>query len=126
MIAVETRGADSFAQSLAAGVQIELPAITSIATSLGAKRVSAAAFELAQRGPVESIVVSDAAALAGCYDLLNEHRILVEPACGASVAALSTDSPLLAAAQDVVVVVCGGVGVSVEQLAAWRVQLTPA
>jgi hypothetical protein len=53
------------AQSLARGARVELPAITSIATSLGAKRVAARAFELCQERPVRSQVVDDRAALAG-------------------------------------------------------------
>jgi L-serine/L-threonine ammonia-lyase len=40
VIAVETHGADSLAQSMAAGERIELPGISSIATSLGARKVS--------------------------------------------------------------------------------------
>lgn len=39
MIAAETHGADSFAQSVAAGERITLSAITSIATPLGARLV---------------------------------------------------------------------------------------
>src|SRR3970282_2783441 len=41
VIAVETEGADSFARSVRSGRRVELAAITSIATSLGASRVCA-------------------------------------------------------------------------------------
>lgn len=41
VIATETIGADSFAQSLEQGRRVELDAITSVATSLGARQVSA-------------------------------------------------------------------------------------
>ena len=40
VIGVETHGADAMAQSLAAGKLVELPAITSIARTLGAPKVS--------------------------------------------------------------------------------------
>lgn len=49
VLAVETLGADSLAQSVAAGQRITLPAITSVATSLGARQVCAQAFEWTQR-----------------------------------------------------------------------------
>jgi L-serine/L-threonine ammonia-lyase len=119
VIAVETAGADSYAQALKAGGVVELPAISSIATSLGARAVSRKALALAARRPIESVVVSDAQAVAGCLSLLEEHRVVVEPACGASIAALDADSEALRDAKHVVVVVCGGVGASADQLQAW-------
>jgi L-serine/L-threonine ammonia-lyase len=119
VIAVETLGADSYAQALHANRLIELPAISSIATSLGARTVSKDALALAARHPIESVVVSDQDAVAGCLSLLNEHRVVVEPACGASIAALDADIPTLRRAENIVVIVCGGVGTSIDQLQAW-------
>jgi L-serine/L-threonine ammonia-lyase len=124
VVAVETRGADSLAQSLSAGFGIELPAITSIATSLGARAVCARALELAHEHALESVVVTDAEAVAACLDFLDEHRVLVEPACGASLAALASASTVLAAARRVDVIVCGGVGASAAQLLRWRDELS--
>ena len=117
VIAAETAGADSFAQAVRAGAPVMLPRISSIATSLGARQVCERAFELAQAHPIESIVVSDAAAVAACEEILLEHRMLVEPACGASVAALHGASAHLKQARSVVVILCGGVGVTAQQLA---------
>ena len=45
VVAAETFGADSMAQSLDAGRLIKLPAITSVAKSLGADQVSTVIFE---------------------------------------------------------------------------------
>jgi L-serine/L-threonine ammonia-lyase len=120
VVAVETAGADSLAQSLQAGCAVTLPAITSIATSLGARAVCAQSLRLAREHPVESVVVSDAAAVAGCLALLDDHRVLTEAACGASLAALHSASGLIARAQRVAVVVCGGVGVTAAQLQYWH------
>ena len=116
VIAAETAGADSFAQAVRAGAPTLLPQITSIATSLGARRVCDRAFDLTKEHPIESIVVSDAAAVAACEDVLLEHRVLVEPACGASVAALNSMSTFLKEASSVVVILCGGVGTTSRQL----------
>jgi len=122
VIAAETAGADSFAQAVRAGAPAMLPKISSIATSLGARQVCDRAFDLAKAHPIESVVVSDAAAVAACEEVLLEHRVLVEPACGASVAALHGASAYLQEARSVVVILCGGVGVTAQQLAQWSAQ----
>jgi L-serine/L-threonine ammonia-lyase len=119
VFAVETEGADSYAQSIAAGQLVELPRIASIATSLGARRVSAHAFGLAQEHPIRPVVVSDAAAVDACLRFMDDHRVVVEPACGASLALAYGMHPALADYRDVLVIVCGGVTATVEQLQAW-------
>lgn len=119
VIAVETEGADSLAQSIRAGRRIKLPAIRSIATSLGATQVCEQAFEWTRRHPVQSIVVTDAAALSACRRFLADQRLLVEPACGASLAAVYDGAPALEALASVLVVVCGGVTMTAEQLQEW-------
>jgi L-serine/L-threonine ammonia-lyase len=119
VIAAETQGADSYARSLEAGRRVELDAITSIATSLGARTVCAEALAKARLHPIESVVVTDAQAVAGSIRLLDEHRVLVEPACGASVAALEKGAKALAGATSALVIVCGGVGIHASQLQRW-------
>jgi len=119
VVAAETRGADSYAQALAAGKPVMLPKIDSIASSLGAREVCSQSVDFARQFRIESVVVSDAQAVAGCMTLLDGHRILTEPACGASIAALTQKSSVLAVAKRVVVVVCGGVGISCQQLRDW-------
>ncbi|MGO4325875.1 serine/threonine dehydratase family protein [Cupriavidus sp. 2TAF22] len=119
VIAVETRGADSLAQSMQAGKRVTLEAITSIATSLGAKQVCERAFSLTQAYPVRSAVVSDRSALAACERFLDDHRILVEPACGASLALAYERAPELEPFRNVLVVVCGGVTATVDNLRSW-------
>lgn len=131
ILAVETRGADSLAASLEAGAHSTLPAITSIATSLGAVRVSDRTWELASKRPhqIQSVVLSDDEAAMGCWRLADDERIIVEPACGVSVA-LCYGGRLERALgrkvdprERVVIVVCGGCAVTVEQLAEWKTEL---
>jgi len=120
VIAVETQGADSLAQSVAAGERVELPAITSIATSLGARQVCAQAFEWTRRHPVRSVVVSDRQAVEACLGFALEHRMIVEPACGAALSQVAEPAaPALLGAKNVLVIVCGGVAASHEQLQDW-------
>lgn len=119
VIAVETEGASSLAQSVRAGKRIELPGITSVATSLGAKQVCEQAFGLTQTHPVECVVVSDAEAVAASRRFVDDHRVLVEPACGASLALAYRRTEALQRFETVLVIVCGGAGTTIEQLDAW-------
>ncbi|EHP43425.1 threonine dehydratase [Cupriavidus basilensis OR16] len=119
VIAAETVGADSYAASLAAGAPVALPAITSIATSLGAKSPCTEAVAWSARHPIASEVVTDKQAVGACLRFLAEHRIVVEPACGAALAALEREPAAVMAASDVLVIVCGGAGATAEQLQAW-------
>ena len=119
VIAVETAGADALAQSVLAGHRVELAAITSIATSLGARSVAPQALTLAQEHPVRSYVVSDNDAVQGCMRLMDDHRVVVEPACGAALAIGYLATTVLKEFDNVVVIVCGGVTATVEQLQQW-------
>jgi L-serine/L-threonine ammonia-lyase len=120
LIAVETEGADALAQSIEAGYRVELPAITSLATSLGARQVCEQAYHWSKTYPIYSVVVSDQAAVAACHNFLADHRILVEPACGASLAVVYHNAALLQTVNSILVIVCGGVTTTVEQLQQWH------
>lgn len=119
VVAVETAGADSFARSLAAGHRVTLASITSIATSLGARQVCEQAFRWSTLHPVQSAVVSDKASVYACKRFLDDHHVLVEPACGASLALLYEHSAALESFGTVLVIVCGGATATREQLQAW-------
>jgi L-serine/L-threonine ammonia-lyase len=119
VVAVETVGADSLAQSMQAGQRIELPAITSIATSLGARRVSEQAFAWSQEHAITSRVVTDKVAVDASLRFLDDHRVLVEPACGAALALAYDAQQALAQYRNIVVIACGGVTATLAQLHAW-------
>lgn len=126
VIAVETEGADSLAQSMRAGERIELPAITSVATSLGARQVCHGAIEATRDHDIRSHVVSDLEAVEACLRFLDDHRLLVEPACGASLAlAYGARPDALAGFRCPLIVVCGGATATAQQLAAWAARLRP-
>ncbi|MNO87112.1 Phenylserine dehydratase [compost metagenome] len=122
VLAVETEGAASLHAALQAGHPVELDRIASVATSLGAKRVADQALACARSHPLHSQLVSDRAALEACERFLLDHRILVEPACGAALALVTTPQAL-AAYGNVLVVVCGGATATLEQIQAWLKQL---
>jgi L-serine/L-threonine ammonia-lyase len=119
VVAVETAGAESYHAALAAGRTVELERIASVATSLGARRVCERAWQWSRERPISSIVLSDRRALAACDRFLDDHRILVEPACGASLAAVYDNEPQLAGFERIAVVVCGGATATIDQIRRW-------
>jgi Threonine dehydratase len=118
VIAVETEGAASFHAASQAGRLVELERINSVATSLGAKRVCEQAYRYSQTHDIQSVVVTDQAALDACKRLLHDHRVLVEPACGAALAAVYGQHSL-GNYQNVLIVVCGGATATLEQIEQW-------
>ena len=123
VIAVETEGAASLARSVEAGQRVELPAITSIATSLGAKQVCERAFDLTRTHDIQCELVSDKSALTACARFLEDHRILVEPACGAALALAYEDAAALGDYEKILMIVCGGATAGVDQQRKWLAEL---
>ncbi|MFO1392940.1 MAG: pyridoxal-phosphate dependent enzyme [Steroidobacteraceae bacterium] len=119
IIAVETEGAASFRAALVAGAPVELDRITSVATSLGARRVCERSVQWSREHAIRSVLVTDRSALAACERFLADHRILVEPACGASLAIPYELAGELAGYEDVLVIACGGVTATIDQIRRW-------
>jgi L-serine/L-threonine ammonia-lyase len=95
VVAVETQGAESFHIGMKAGKPVRLEGgITSIAKSLGATITSpnALSMSLKHPGKVVSIVVPDSAAVDACCRFADDHRCMVEPACGAALAGAAYDA----------------------------------
>jgi L-serine/L-threonine ammonia-lyase len=121
VIGVETEGTASFHSAIQANDLVELDAIRGVATSLGAKKVARNAFEAQKYHPTKSVVVTDGQAVSSCVRFLDDHRILVEPACGAALAPLYENLPDLASFRTIACIVCGGATVTAEQLRALSV-----
>ncbi len=120
VVAAETEGTASLAASLKQGRLATLDKVTGVAKTLGARTVARTAFEWATQHPVRSVVVTDADAIAACVRFADDHRCLVEPACGASLSVAYQRHRALEEAARIVVIVCGGIGVSLESMLAWR------
>lgn len=123
LVAVETEGAASLAAAVAAREHVALPAMTSIATSLAARQVCAQAFAISQTRLLHSVVVPDQAAVDACRRFIADQRLVVEPACGAALAAVYGKVPQLAPYRNVLVIVCGGVTATTQQLDQWAASL---
>lgn len=112
LIAVETRGADAFFQSIQAKEMITLPTITSKATSLGAKHVTPRLLKWASMHPIKSVVVTDEEAEQGARLFAKDKRILVELSAGAALSLAYHHHPVIRHCKTIVVIVCGGVNTS--------------
>ena len=105
----------------------DIPGITSLATTLGAVKVSARTYELATtRKQVKTFVLSDEEAMMGCWRLAEDERLLVELSCSVTVA-LCYGGRLEKALgrpvkkdDKVVIVVCGGSNVSLDMVTQWK------
>ena len=103
---VETVGADAMSQALAAGEPVTLPAITSIAKTLGAPSVSASTLDAAQKRLESVTVVTDEEAVGALRFILERLKVLTEPAASCTLAAAEKLRPNLGS--HVVLVLCGG------------------
>jgi L-serine/L-threonine ammonia-lyase len=91
-----------------------------VSAQTGARQVAAQAFEIGRRLDVRPHVVSDREAIDACLSFADDHRVVVEPACGASLALAYAGVPALRDREDVLLIVCGGAGVSHADLVAMR------
>lgn len=119
VFAVEPEGAASLQSSLLAGAVVEHPAPRSVASSLCVRRVADHLVPACRNRNVTALSVSDAQATHACVRLADEQGLVVEPACGAALAPLYANHSALAGLNDVVAIVCGGMVVTLDQLAAW-------
>ncbi|MFO0925509.1 MAG: threonine/serine dehydratase [Gemmataceae bacterium] len=118
IIGVETVGADAMAQAWAAGEIVELPAITSIARTLGSPKVSPFTFEAARRLAREVVVVPDAEAVAALVFLLERAKVLTEPAAACVLAAARRWRSAFTPTDHVVLLLCGG-NVALADVCGW-------
>lgn len=119
VIGVETVGADCMWQAMQAGRLVELPAITSIARTLGSPSASQMTLDIVSELVDELQVVSDAESLAELFFVLERCKILIEPAAACCVAAAHRKSPTFQPSDNIVILLCGG-NVSSEDLVAWH------
>ncbi|EEQ88583.1 threonine dehydratase [Blastomyces dermatitidis ER-3] len=154
ILALETRGAESLAKAVEKRSLVTLPAVSSQATSLAAIQVAERTLKNVLYPPegmkAHSFVMDDADAARGVLRLVDEHRLLVELACGLCVegivpvatnqgvnghanggpvggGALSSKLaqviPGFGPESRVVVIVCGGSNITVEVAAEYRERL---
>eukprot|EP00111_Clytia_hemisphaerica_P004090 TCONS_00011699-protein len=127
VIACETFGADSLNQAMKNNKLTTLPAIKSIAKSLGALTVAQEALDWTNKHKILPVQVTDQETISACYKYLNDFKSLVEPACGASLTLMYSDilqklleQGKLSNIDSVVIIVCGGHSLTIDNLLAWK------
>lgn len=123
LVTAEPEGCASFGASLSAGRVVTLENPSTVATSLAVCRVAPRAVEWASKHRILPVTVSDMEAVLACHRFADDHRVLVEPACGVTLATLYFAHPVLQEFKSVMAVVCGGIGVSTSQLSRWEREL---
>jgi L-serine/L-threonine ammonia-lyase len=116
IVTAETVGAESFFKTGQANELVELGRISSVATTLGAKKVAEEALEVSRTFTVVPYVVNDRQAVEACFRFADDHRVVVEPACGAALALVYQNVAALQAVENILLIVCGGVGVNYREL----------
>lgn len=105
---VETVGADAMAKAVAAGAPVTLPAITSIAKTLGAPYVTERTLEIARQYFESVTVVTDAEAVDALLFIAERLKVITEPAASCTLAAAEKLRENFKPDGHVVLVLCGG------------------
>jgi threonine dehydratase len=105
---VETEGADCMSRAITAGHPVTMPAITSIAKTLGAPAASDETLELVRRYVESVMVVSDTEAVVALRLLLERTKMLTEPAASCTLVAAERLREQFTPDSHVVLLLCGG------------------
>nr|CAH8828189.1 unnamed protein product [Trichobilharzia regenti] len=131
IITVENEGNDYLNRSLKSG-QLAVSKSSSFAASISSPLLTQRALQLAQCQPVSAITCTDAEAIDGVKRFLDDHGMLVDPACGAALSSVYSGylsrlqfEGRLPRTSNVVIIVGGGKGFSLRQLIDWENQMAP-
>lgn len=118
---VETEGADAMLQAFQAGHPVRLAAITSIAKTLGAPSVSERTFAIAKDYLEQVIRVSDQQTVKDLVYLLEQAKVLCEPAAACTLSAARVLAPKLPNNAKLGLILCGG-NTTLQNIQEWKTQ----
>ena len=107
VVGVEPRTAPTFAAALTAGEPVDVPVSGVAADALGATRLGAIAWAVANRTGARSVLVEDDDVVAARRLLWEQHRLVVEHGAATVVAALLSGAYAPDREERVVAVLCG-------------------
>ena len=117
LIACEVFGAHRLALAMAAEHPVLMSKLTSAVSSSGARSISPDAFAWTSRHNVLSEVVTDLEAIRAVKCFADRYNRVMDPSCGAVLAAVVRRRPAeLDAARELLVVIGGGIGMSYQDL----------
>lgn len=107
MVALEPERAPTLHAALAAGSPVDVEVSGIAADALGARRIGALAWEVAQRHPMSSLVLRDEDIVDAQRWLWQSLKLAVEPAAALPLAALRSGAWQARAGQRICLVLCG-------------------
>lgn len=107
VVALEPEGAPTLRAARAAGAPVDVAVAGIAADSLGARRIGAIAWDVAQRHVHDALLLPDDAIRAAQQRLWRDLRLAVEPAAALPLAALWSGAVQPAAHERVALIVCG-------------------
>ena len=111
----QTNGANAMSKSLEEGQVVAIPSVTSIATSLGATKVTDRTFQIVKNNVEKVVAVSDEEAIRDLKDVLDKDKLLIEPASSCNLSAILTGKFPGLKGKKIAVILCGG-NFSLEQI----------
>ena len=98
-----------------------IPLFVHLTSSRHDPQVTQVALDRASQHRTEAAICTDREAINACVAFAADHRILVEPACGAGLAVAYSPRlrKMLQGLPSAVIEVCGGSGVNLELLGEW-------
>lgn len=111
----QTIGADAMSMSLKAGKIVAIPAVTSIAISLGVTKVPERTFKIVKKDVEKVVTVTDEQAIRELKAILEKDKLFVEPASSCALSAVMSGKLRPLENKKVAVVLSGG-NFSLEQL----------
>ena len=107
VVGVEPRSIPTLNAALAAGAPVDVPVSGVAVDSLGATRLGGIAWEVSQRTPVQSVLVSDDEIVRARRVLWEDHRVIVEHGAATVIAALLSGAYTPGDGERVAAVLCG-------------------
>lgn len=117
---VETEGADAMRQALDANKPVTLPAITSIAKTLGAPAVTDQTLKISKQLE-DVIVVPDSDVVQALMILLERAKVLTEPAAACTLVAAEILKARFGDDGQVALILCGG-NTTLDDVTRWQAQ----
>lgn len=117
LVACEVFGAHRLALAMVAERPVLMPHLTSVVSVTGARSVSPEAFAWTARHTVLNEVVTELEAIRALRCFADRYNRVMDPSCGTVLAAVGRRRLAeLDAAREVLVVLCGGIGTSYQDL----------
>lgn len=116
---VQTKSCALLEPALKAGKSIGVKIRSADGHELGTRAITSHAVSWSSKADVRSLVLQDQDSLDAVRRFLDDHRVMVESLCGNAIAAIYSRPEIFQSFKNIVVIVCGGSLVNVDQVVRW-------